>query len=614
MEALSITSSYLAKVGVRSSAYGPKRLPTVLVMGQRRPSWLTIPNVVGLLMALAVVYITVAHIHIGSSFRALQVDSTLRVASRTQAEHQQEKDSLHRAIASLEEEHKRLQHLVQQSEDLIRKDKDLMGPETSAPELKGNVVPVREKVVQHSHSIDPKRQTVSKKMTIKTKSLTEDKVMEVVTSKTTGISSVVEKKTPDKSTPPSPPVHAVNQAVAVAESATGGTYSSAFLMDSTVPGVSPNGASGESKAMMVVCGTDGSGTRSVVVALTKLGVVMTSEDPETYDIHGDLMGGWPSVVKPVIASTHSLNYDPEKIDPKVHKSVRFRLSQLVKQAELHSTRPESHKLAVGGALRRTPNTDATRVKFGFKAPVAMTLAPYWAHLAPKFKLLHVLRDGRDIAFSANQGPVQKFYHDMYGGGAGAGVAAQRTDPRVKAIQLWSDWNTQLRKWSEEHASALAGHGGGEGKSFSYLSFHTEDLVSSDVQVRYRALTDLAQFVGSSMSQEGVCCIAQEGATFMGSHDRTSKAKVKNQAQEVSKRYGKWRGLVAGNKGLQDSFERVGGEALRLFGYEGAGASPYALPARGGEPPVAIKGHSCPNERTPSSVERCAQLLPGYAKS
>ena len=121
----------------------------------------------------------------------------------------------------------------------------------------------------------------------------------------------------------------------------------------------------------------------------------------------------------------------------------------------------------------------------------------------------MLRDGRDIAFSANQGPVQKFYHDMYGGGAGAGVAAQRTDPRVKAIQLWSDWNTQLRKWSEEHASTLADHGGGEGKSFSYLSFHTEDLVSSDVQAASR-LTDLAQFVGSSMSQEGA-------ASCKGSH-------------------------------------------------------------------------------------------------
>ena len=44
----------------------------------------------------------------------------------------------------------------------------------------------------------------------------------------------------------------------------------------------------------------------------------------------------------------------------------------------------------------------------------MTLAPYWAHLLPHFRLLHVLRDGRDIAFSANQGPVEKFFTVMYG--------------------------------------------------------------------------------------------------------------------------------------------------------------------------------------------------------
>ena len=33
----------------------------------------------------------------------------------------------------------------------------------------------------------------------------------------------------------------------------------------------------------------------------------------------------------------------------------------------------------------------------------MTLAPYWASLEPHFRLLHVVRDGRDIALSANQG-------------------------------------------------------------------------------------------------------------------------------------------------------------------------------------------------------------------
>ena len=53
------------------------------------------------------------------------------------------------------------------------------------------------------------------------------------------------------------------------------------------------------------------------------------------------------------------------------------------------------------------------VSFGFKAPVTLLLFPWWAHLLPKVKLLHVVRDGRDIAFSHNQSPVQKYYHLWY---------------------------------------------------------------------------------------------------------------------------------------------------------------------------------------------------------
>ena len=41
--------------------------------------------------------------------------------------------------------------------------------------------------------------------------------------------------------------------------------------------------------------------------LTQLGVTMVSEDPETYDIHGDIVGGWPNVVTPVLTvNRHSL--------------------------------------------------------------------------------------------------------------------------------------------------------------------------------------------------------------------------------------------------------------------------------------------------------------------
>lgn len=46
--------------------------------------------------------------------------------------------------------------------------------------------------------------------------------------------------------------------------------------------------------------TDGSGTRRVVQILSQLGVTMVSEDPETYDIHADLVGGWPRIVEPVL--------------------------------------------------------------------------------------------------------------------------------------------------------------------------------------------------------------------------------------------------------------------------------------------------------------------------
>ena len=45
---------------------------------------------------------------------------------------------------------------------------------------------------------------------------------------------------------------------------------------------------------------DGSGTRRVVQILCQLGVSMVSEDPETYDIHADSVGGWPVMAHPLL--------------------------------------------------------------------------------------------------------------------------------------------------------------------------------------------------------------------------------------------------------------------------------------------------------------------------
>lgn len=78
------------------------------------------------------------------------------------------------------------------------------------------------------------------------------------------------------------------------------------------------------------------------------------------------------------------------------------IRKLLDLVESDSRKSESHILAVGGSLPKPSNITAKSVKYGFKAPVAMTLAPYWEYILTDFKMLHVVRDGRDIAYSANQ--------------------------------------------------------------------------------------------------------------------------------------------------------------------------------------------------------------------
>lgn len=155
-------------------------------------------------------------------------------------------------------------------------------------------------------------------------------------------------------------------------------------------------------SVLVVGGTDGSGTRRVVQLLTMLGARFVSEDPETFDIHADVVGGWPAIVSPVLDHTHSVIYDPTAFPESLRNAITTKISNMLNKAKDDSTKPTSYKLAVGGALPLPTPFRACRVDYGFKAPVAMTVVPWISYLLPHVMFLHVVRDGRDIAFSANQ--------------------------------------------------------------------------------------------------------------------------------------------------------------------------------------------------------------------
>jgi hypothetical protein len=311
---------------------------------------------------------------------------------------------------------------------------------------------------------------------------------------------------------------------------------------------------------MVVGGTDGSGTRRVVQILAELGVVMVSEDPETYDIHADLVRGWPEVVTPVVTATRSLDYTPSKMNTALQERTRKNVGAILGQVDKDSVKPQSFKLAVGGVLPHPEGVQATAVKYGFKAPVAMTLTPWFAELSPHFKMVHVLRDGRDISFSANQGPVTKFFTAMYG------TQYARLHAAVKGIKLWSDWNAQVHAWAQRYAQQLSADTTGD-HSFGYFAIHSEDLVHPSSAVRYAAIKHLAGFVGSTLSPQQLCCMALKESGFMGSHDRTPINMRAQAAATVTKRYGKWHAQLDHNPALSEEVHREGAAGLRIFGYE-----------------------------------------------
>lgn len=84
--------------------------------------------------------------------------------------------------------------------------------------------------------------------------------------------------------------------------------------------------------------------------------------------------------------------------------------------------------------------------------------------------------------------MNKFYTAMYNEPA-------RPTPGA-AIRLWSDWNSQIHDWA---TSAGRGQPG-----FKYMSLRIEDIMSSDMDVRFAAIQSLAHWLESGHHHDAVC--------------------------------------------------------------------------------------------------------------
>ena len=158
---------------------------------------------------------------------------------------------------------------------------------------------------------------------------------------------------------------------------------------------------------------------------------------------------------------------------------------------------------------------AKDISYVIKAPVSMLLWPVLTqHLAsPKerrIKILHVIRDGRDIALSNNQSPVVKFFNITYPHDYEELLQkfSGELEP-VRGMKLWSDWNTQAMEWATEYSTDE-----GATVKVEYLWIRSEDLLPGSLR-RRQAIQALAEYVGSTLSNDQLCCLSKQKARDYG---------------------------------------------------------------------------------------------------
>jgi hypothetical protein len=254
---------------------------------------------------------------------------------------------------------------------------------------------------------------------------------------------------------------------------------------------------------LIVGGSDGSGTRAFVMLLEHLNVPILVEDRGTMDVHGSEMydgAGWPALVSRVLNVTRSASYDLEEIPDPIRQSAKTEIGKFLKSVKAAGR---------GMVSARIDTTWATSVSWAFKAPVSILLLPFFRDQLPAIKVLHIVRDGRDVALSDNHSPVQKFYADFYPDAEARHKAFLQHEEfgkdartHIKAMQLWNDWNKEVYEYGVRYS---------DGETLEVLVMRTEDLLHYPLE----RVALLADFVGSPKTSQQLCCLSRMSSTDLG---------------------------------------------------------------------------------------------------
>jgi hypothetical protein len=172
---------------------------------------------------------------------------------------------------------------------------------------------------------------------------------------------------------------------------------------------------------------------------------------------------------------------------------------------------EDHREAIGRRRRR----------WGWKVPRTILVFPFVHEFFPGMRAIHLVRDGRDMAYSANQNQALR-YADVLN------VPGSELSAPIQSISFWAHVNLAAARYGER---ALGDR---------YLRLRYEDVCTDPAAMAAR----LVDFLESPAS--------------VGELQSVAVAEIK-----PSSSIGRWRERDAADIA---ELEQVGGETLREFGY------------------------------------------------
>lgn len=157
--------------------------------------------------------------------------------------------------------------------------------------------------------------------------------------------------------------------------------------------------------------------------------------------------------------------------------------------------------------------------WGWKAPRTIYLLPFLHAKFPGLKFIHLIRDGRDMAFSENQNQLRKH------GRAVLSLSERWSYPKpVRSILLWERVNLRAALYGEMHLRE------------NYLRIRFEDLCRASIQSSRR----IVQFLHAEVDAEAIARAEISPPVSIGRWQEESPeivAEIEHAASTALKKFG-----------------------------------------------------------------------------